>query len=190
MWCAVTRVPTSADGNLLQPAVFLNNGLLLESEETYGAVAATRLDDITLVGDAVPTRLVWNLGCVRVHGWCRRVLVLPISDAMGVCVCLYVRVYACVCGCLYVRVCRLRLFGPLKFLITCPELCSPDLERRIAASRDYVAARMADCDLCAVGFDDFGTDEIKALKISPDAFMQMAIQLAHFRLHKVCDVMM
>lgn len=43
------------------------------------------------------------------------------------------------------------------------------------------AAYAADTVTSVVSFADFGTDDIKALKTSPDAFVQLAYQLAHHR---------
>ena len=40
---------------------------------------------------------------------------------------------------------------------------------------------MADLDLHVFGYDEFGKREIKGFQISPDAFLQMALQLAYYR---------
>ncbi len=58
-----------------------------------------------------------------------------------------------------------------------------DAERRA----DVLAANTAFADYAAatattvVSFDDFGADQAKALGTSPDAFVQLAYQLAHYR---------
>lgn len=45
-------------------------------------------------------------------------------------------------------------------------------------------ALIADSDLTVLHFKDFGLDFIKKVgKVSPDAFVQMAIQLAYFKIH-------
>ncbi|XP_034936832.1 choline O-acetyltransferase [Chelonus insularis] len=40
-----------------------------------------------------------------------------------------------------------------------------------------------DLDLCVLWFDDYSKEFIKACKISPDAYIQLALQLTYFRLH-------
>ncbi|WP_329094394.1 choline/carnitine O-acyltransferase [Actinomadura citrea] len=52
-----------------------------------------------------------------------------------------------------------------------------DIGDAAAAFAGYGAATAT----ATVSFDDFGTDHIKRLKMSPDAFVQMAYQLAHKR---------
>uniref|UniRef100_A0A158R4A2 Choline O-acetyltransferase n=1 Tax=Syphacia muris TaxID=451379 RepID=A0A158R4A2_9BILA len=41
-----------------------------------------------------------------------------------------------------------------------------------------------DLELCILNFKDFGKEFIKAKKFSPDAFVQLTMQLAYFNLHK------
>ncbi|MDI2029169.1 choline/carnitine O-acyltransferase [Saccharopolyspora sp. TS4A08] len=58
---------------------------------------------------------------------------------------------------------------------------SPELSGEVdAAAKDYVAYGEATATR-TVRFDDFGSERAKALGISPDAFVQMAFQLAHRR---------
>jgi carnitine O-acetyltransferase len=52
-----------------------------------------------------------------------------------------------------------------------------DVRAAAAAFADYGAATAT----TTVSFEDFGADDIKRLKVSPDAFVQMAYQLAHKR---------
>ncbi|WP_141577871.1 choline/carnitine O-acyltransferase [Actinomadura sp. WMMA1423] len=52
-----------------------------------------------------------------------------------------------------------------------------DIRDAASAFAGYAAATAT----TAVSFDNFGTDDIKRLKMSPDAFVQMAYQLAHKR---------
>jgi carnitine O-acetyltransferase len=52
-----------------------------------------------------------------------------------------------------------------------------DVQDAAKAFADYAAATATQC----VSFDDFGSNRAKSLGISPDAFVQLAYQLAHFR---------
>ncbi|MFG2085330.1 MULTISPECIES: choline/carnitine O-acyltransferase [unclassified Spirillospora] len=56
-----------------------------------------------------------------------------------------------------------------------------DLRRDIQDAASSFAAYGAATATSTVSFDDFGTDAIKRLRMSPDAFVQMAYQLAHKR---------
>ncbi|KAG7211835.1 hypothetical protein KM043_011059 [Ampulex compressa] len=44
-------------------------------------------------------------------------------------------------------------------------------------------ALVEDLDLCILWFEDYSKEFIKACKVSPDVYVQLALQLAHFRLH-------
>ncbi|MEV4008246.1 choline/carnitine O-acyltransferase [Actinomadura sp. NPDC049753] len=55
------------------------------------------------------------------------------------------------------------------------------LRRDIGDAAAAFAAYGAATATATVSFDDFGTERIKQLKMSPDAFVQMAYQLAHKR---------
>ncbi|MES9609480.1 choline/carnitine O-acyltransferase [Actinomadura sp. NPDC000929] len=55
------------------------------------------------------------------------------------------------------------------------------LRRDIGDAAAAFAAYGAATATATVSFDDFGTESIKQLKMSPDAFVQMAYQLAHKR---------
>jgi carnitine O-acetyltransferase len=56
-----------------------------------------------------------------------------------------------------------------------------DLRADIAAAAASFADYGADTATVTVSFDDFGTERAKALGMSPDAFVQLAYQLAHQR---------
>ena len=47
----------------------------------------------------------------------------------------------------------------------------------------WVAASAAEHDNCATTFSGFGRSMIKSLRVSPDAFAQLALALAYWRLH-------
>lgn len=55
------------------------------------------------------------------------------------------------------------------------------LRADIRSAADSFASYAANTATCTLSFDDFGVDRAKSLRISPDAFVQMAYQLAHKR---------
>ena len=55
------------------------------------------------------------------------------------------------------------------------------LRADVRAAGDSFAAQAANTATCVLSFDDFGADRAKRLRVSPDAFVQMAYQLAHER---------
>src|SRR5262249_41310453 len=55
------------------------------------------------------------------------------------------------------------------------------LQADVRAAGDSFAAQAANTATCVLSFDDFGADRAKRLRVSPDAFVQMAYQLAHKR---------
>ncbi|KAJ2786128.1 Carnitine O-acetyltransferase mitochondrial [Coemansia javaensis] len=58
---------------------------------------------------------------------------------------------------------------------------SAELLGHIGRAVEYFDATLAARELATLAFDGFGKDQIKALKVSPDAFVQMAMQLAYYR---------
>ncbi|MEW2354675.1 choline/carnitine O-acyltransferase [Spirillospora sp. NPDC029432] len=56
-----------------------------------------------------------------------------------------------------------------------------ELRRTVRAAGEAFAAYGAATATATVSFDDFGGDRAKSLRVSPDAFVQMAYQLAHKR---------
>lgn len=46
-----------------------------------------------------------------------------------------------------------------------------------------------DVDLHVFSFQDFGKDKIKKCQVSPDAFVQMALQLAYYRVSRGATVL-
>lgn len=65
--------------------------------------------------------------------------------------------------------------GPISFVL------DADLRADIAAAAASFADYAANTATTTVSFDDFGTKRAKALGMSPDAFAQLAYQLAHQR---------
>ncbi|CAL4163589.1 unnamed protein product, partial [Meganyctiphanes norvegica] len=62
---------------------------------------------------------------------------------------------------------------------------TPVLNRRIAEAADTIDRLVDDLDFRILRFTGFGRNYIKNSKCSPDAFIQMALQLAFFRTHGV-----
>ncbi|NXL87372.1 CPT1A palmitoyltransferase, partial [Alectura lathami] len=66
---------------------------------------------------------------------------------------------------------------PTKLQWEIPEECQDVIERSLSTAR----ALADDVDFCSFHFDVFGKGLIKKAKTSPDAFIQLALQLAHYR---------
>ncbi len=64
---------------------------------------------------------------------------------------------------------------PIEFTLT------DALRADITSAAESFAAQAAETATCLLSFDDFGANTAKRLGISPDAFMQCAYQLAHYR---------
>lgn len=58
---------------------------------------------------------------------------------------------------------------------------SSEAEDSILTAKKNLCSLVNDLDLRVVAFKDYGKDFIKTCKVSPDAYLQMAMQLAYFR---------
>ena len=58
------------------------------------------------------------------------------------------------------------------------------LKRSIEAAKRSTETSSKDIVLKRRPFKNFGKTDIQKLKVNPDTFVQMALQLAYFRLHK------
>ena len=56
-----------------------------------------------------------------------------------------------------------------------------DLVKDIESAKRNMDALVADVDMNCFSFDPFGKEDIKALKFSPDSFIQVALQTAFIR---------
>ncbi|CAD5217106.1 unnamed protein product [Bursaphelenchus xylophilus] len=59
----------------------------------------------------------------------------------------------------------------------------PGMKKETLRCYEEQVKRNADFDLASIMFQEFGKGEIKKCECSPDAFLQMAYQLAYYRLH-------
>ncbi|XP_057381809.1 carnitine O-acetyltransferase-like [Daphnia carinata] len=60
---------------------------------------------------------------------------------------------------------------------------TPALEETVKLAKRNVDLLVQDVQMNSFSFDKFGKEDIKALKLSPDSFIQIAIQMAFIRLH-------
>lgn len=61
---------------------------------------------------------------------------------------------------------------------------SPALSKAIASAFDYFKATVDAHEMVPTEFKNYGKGLIKSFKMSPDAYVQMALQLAYYRKHK------
>ncbi|XP_063233966.1 carnitine O-acetyltransferase-like isoform X1 [Bacillus rossius redtenbacheri] len=60
---------------------------------------------------------------------------------------------------------------------------TPEIEEGIDAALKNLDELVNNVELNCSTFPDFGKDHLKSVKVSPDSFIQMAIQLAFYRIH-------
>lgn len=60
-------------------------------------------------------------------------------------------------------------------------LCLPQCEEQISQSLAVAQALADDVDMHVVVFRDFGKSKVKKCRVNPDAFIQIALQLAYYR---------
>ena len=53
--------------------------------------------------------------------------------------------------------------------------------KQLEDAKSDLDERVEDLDLVVLRFEDFGKDFIKSQKMSPDGFMQLALQLAYYK---------
>nr|XP_021140081.1 choline O-acetyltransferase isoform X2 [Columba livia] len=62
--------------------------------------------------------------------------------------------------------------------------CSPEIQAHLASSAEKLQSIVKNLDFIAYKFENYGKEFIKKQKISPDAYIQVALQLAFYRCHK------
>lgn len=60
-------------------------------------------------------------------------------------------------------------------------MCLSQCEEQISRSLAVAQALADDVDVHVVVFRDFGKEKVKKCRVSPDAFIQIALQLAYYR---------
>ncbi|XP_028845157.1 choline O-acetyltransferase [Denticeps clupeoides] len=61
--------------------------------------------------------------------------------------------------------------------------CSPEIQALLAASADKLQRLVKNLDMNVYKFTNYGKEFIKKQKMSPDAYIQVALQLAYYRCH-------
>lgn len=67
-------------------------------------------------------------------------------------------------------------------------MCLSQCEEQISQSLAVAQALADDVDFHVFSFRDFGKGKIKKCRVSPDAFIQMALQLAYYRVRLVIQL--
>ncbi|NWR53520.1 CLAT acetyltransferase, partial [Regulus satrapa] len=62
--------------------------------------------------------------------------------------------------------------------------CSPDIQTYLASAAEKLQRTVENLDFIAYKFENYGKEFIKRQKISPDAYIQVALQLAFYRCHR------
>ncbi|NWX54556.1 CLAT acetyltransferase, partial [Promerops cafer] len=62
--------------------------------------------------------------------------------------------------------------------------CSPDIQTHLASAAEKLQRAVENLDFIAYKFEHYGKEFIKKQKISPDAYIQVALQLAFYRCHR------
>ncbi|NXK35157.1 CLAT acetyltransferase, partial [Piprites chloris] len=62
--------------------------------------------------------------------------------------------------------------------------CSPEIQTYLASSAEKLQRIVENLDFIAYKFEHYGKEFIKKQKVSPDAYIQVALQLAFYRCHR------
>ncbi|NXC63692.1 CLAT acetyltransferase, partial [Aleadryas rufinucha] len=62
--------------------------------------------------------------------------------------------------------------------------CSPDIQTHLASAAEKLQRVVENLDFIAYKFEHYGKEFIKKQKVSPDAYIQVALQLAFYKCHR------
>lgn len=63
----------------------------------------------------------------------------------------------------------------------CVYVCVCDVTFKLYIRHLFSFRLVEDLDLCIMSFDDYSKEFVKSCKISPDVYIQLALQLTYFR---------